>query len=214
MTRSETSEASLRRVEERKNEQRTLLRPQSLRGRSPISSLMPSKRKYTGKRPRKVRLAASIAAGALTAGDVTFNALTAVATDSYRLLSVKNSYSWTDIQAVIDDGLEFGLAHSDYSAAEIEECLESQASIDLGDKVAQEQANWLVRSLGRISSNGVAAGGGSIPFNEGRPLKTKLNWKMSTGDSLSLWIRNGSGVVWTTGSEVSVIGDFWVIDSQ
>ncbi len=141
--------------------------------------------------------------------------ITATATDPYRLLSVKLSYTWEDIAASVDDGLEFGLAHSDYTAAEIEECLESQNSIDLGDKVAQEQANRLVRTVGRISGQTVSTpDAGGVQFNQGRPLKTKLNWKMSTGDTLALWIRNGSGTVWTIGGSVQAIGDFWVVDSQ
>ncbi len=168
-----------------------------------------------GRRPRKVRLAGGLPTTALASKDVVQGALTAAATDPYRLLSAKLSYAWEDIAAVADDGMEFGLAHSDYSAAEIEECLESQASIDLGDKVAQEQANRLVRTVGRISSTGrTVVDMGSEPFNGGRPVKTKLNWKMSTGDQLALWIRNGSGTVWTVGGSLQAIGDFWVVDSQ
>ncbi len=164
--------------------------------------------------PRKIRLAGGVAALALASKDVAQSVVTAVATDPYRLLSVKLSYTWEDIAAVVDDGCEFGLAHSDYTAAEIEECLESQASIDLGDKIEQERSDRLVRTIGRISSYGNVAEGGSAPFNAGRPLKTKLNWKMSTGDALAMWIRNGSGTVWTTGSSIQAIGDFWIVDSQ
>ncbi len=176
-----------------------------------------AKRKFThrGKQPRRIRLAGGVSTTALAAKDVVVGPITATATDPYRLLSVKLSYTWEDIPAVADDGLEFGLAHSDYTAAEIEECLESQNSIDLGDKVAQEQANRLVRTVGRITGVQIAqVDGGAAPFNDGRPLKTKLNWKMSSGDTFALWIRNGSGTVWTVGGSVQAIGDFWVVDSQ
>ncbi len=171
------------------------------------------KRGRSRRTPRRVRLAAGISATALAAKDVVSGAITAVATETYRLLSVRLSYVWEDIAAVADDGLEFGLAHSDYSAAEIEECLESQNSIDLGDKTAQEQSNRLVRSIGRISNYGTVVDGGGSQFNDGRPLKTRLNWLMTTGKTLNMWIRNSSGTVWTIGSSVQAIGDIYIYDN-
>ncbi len=162
---------------------------------------------------RRVRLAAGLAGGALVSKDVTSGTITSISTDPLWIKSVSLSYFWEDIAAVIDDGCEFGLAHSDYSSAEIEECLEAQSALDLGDKVAQEQGNRLVRSIGVISNFGSVAEGGSAPFNDGRPTKTKLNWKLSTGDSLHLWIRNGSGTIWTTGSTVQAIGSMWIVDA-
>ncbi len=134
-----------------------------------------------------------------------------VATEQLRVISTDLSWMWTEIGAAIDDGLEFGVAHSDYTAAEVEECLESQASIDLGDKVEQERANRMVRSLGTIQASAIAAAGGAV-FNDGKKLKTRLNWILNTGDAINLWVRNGSGVVWTTGSSLSCIGEMWVKD--
>ncbi len=159
---------------------------------------------------RKVRIAAGVAATALATGDVVVGAITSATTNTLRLISADLAYAWEDIQAQIDDGAEFGLAHSDYSAAEIEECLEAQASIDLGDKIAQEHANRLVRSIGKMPANTVAAGSGVV-FNDGNKKKTRLNWLLSIGDTLNLWIRNGSGVVWTTGSTIGAIGDLYVL---
>ncbi len=160
---------------------------------------------------RKVRVAETIGITALAAGDVITGFLTNAGTDPYRLMSIDCSYSVVNLGDQIDDGQEFGVAHSDYTAAEVEECLESQAAIDLGDKVAQEQSNRLVRSIGRMSGLG-ATGGGRV-FADGRPVKTKLNWHMSTGDQLNAWIRNGSGIVYTTGAALSIQGHVWVKDS-
>ncbi len=176
----------------------------------------PSKRYSRGRRrrtPRRIRVAAGVSTTALPTLDVVAGAITQVATETYRLLSVRFAYTWEDIAAIIDDGLEFGLAHSDYSAAEIEECLESQASIDRGNKTAQEQSDRWVRSIGRISNYGNVAEGGSAPFNGGRKLKTRLNWAMTTGDTLNLWIRNGSGTVWTVGGSVQAIGEMYIYDN-
>ncbi len=161
---------------------------------------------------RKVRIAASIGVGALAAGDVTSGAMTATSANKYRVTSVKASYSLTDRGAAIDDGQQFGIAHSDYSAAEIEECLEATASVDIGDKIAQERSNRLVREIGTITAVGSSAGGGGGNFNDGRPVKTKLNWVIGIGDTLVLYIRNSSGVVYTTGALMNAKGEMWVSD--
>ncbi len=161
-----------------------------------------------------VRITGSVAVGALASGDVISGAFTTASVESYRLKSINLSYSWTEIQALIDDGFEFGVAHSDYTAAEIEECLEATEAIDLGDKIAQEKTNRLVRTIGRINSgNLVTAGSGSSQFNDGRLRKTKLNWLMTTGKTLNIWVRNSSGVIWTTGSFVQAIGQMYIQDT-
>ena len=160
---------------------------------------------------RKVRVAAKMAVGALDTLDVIDGAITGAANDTYRLISAKLAYQLVDLAALIDDGQEFGLSHSDYTAAEVEECLEAQTSIDLGDKVAQERANRLVRSLGRFSGDAVTVSQ-SLAYNQGRPVKTKLNWKMSIGDTLNVWVRNSSGVIYTTGTSLAVIGEIWIQD--
>lgn len=157
---------------------------------------------------RGVRIASSVTVGALAAFDVTKGAVTSPAADTYRLVSIKAAYNLNDLGAEADDGQEIGLAHSDYTAAEIEECLEAAESIDLGNKVEQERANRLVRSLGFLSGRAIADQ--SISLNDGQPVKTKLNWKMAIGDTLDLWIRNGSDTVYTTGATVGVIGQMWI----
>jgi len=129
--------------------------------------------------------------------DVASGGITNAPTGTMRFMSIDASYIWSGIADVIDDGLEFGVAHSDYSAAEIEEALEAIESIDLGDKVAQEQANRWVRSIGTFAS-AINTAGSAAQFNDGKPVKTKLNWKMSIGDTLVGWVRNGSGVKWLT----------------
>jgi len=159
-----------------------------------------------------VRINAKSAAGALATLDVVSNAMINASVDTYRLISVKASYAWVDIQVVADDGMTFGLAHSDYTAAEVEECLEAIAAIDRGDKIAQEQSNRLVREIGSIESLD-STGTGSRVFADGRQVHTRLNWFMSIGDQLNLWIRNASGIVWTTGSSISMNGVIWIKDS-
>ncbi len=160
---------------------------------------------------RKVRVNALSAIGALASLDVTGADLTGASVNPYRIVSVDFSYSLTNLGATTDDGQEFGLAHSDYTNAEIEECLEAQAAIDIGDKVAQEQSNRLVRTIGQMT--GAPGTGAGLSFNDGTPLKTRLNWHISIGDFLRLWIRNGSGIVYTTGASIVTMGNMWIKDS-
>ena len=160
---------------------------------------------------RRVRVATSITVGALAAKDVVSSNVIGVSVSSYRLISVDFNYGLSDLGATSDDGQEFGLAHSDYSSAEIEEALEASAGIDAGDKIANERANRLVRSVGiMVGAPGTGAG---LNFNDGNPKKTRLNWFMAPGDTLALWIRNSSGTVYTTGATIDIIGSMWIKDS-
>ncbi len=159
---------------------------------------------------RKVRSTANVACGALAAQDVTSGNLTATSANPYRVMSLDLSWSLVDLGATSDDGQEFGVAHSDYSAAEIEECLEQEGSIDVGNKVEQEQANRLVRTIGQMT--GAPGTGAGLSFNDGRRVKTKLNWAIGIGDRVVIWIRNGSGTIWTTGAQVITNGVIWVKD--
>ncbi len=159
---------------------------------------------------RKARIASNVTIGALAAFDVVKGAITPATTSDYRLVSVNLAYQIVDLGAAIDDGQEFGLAHSDYSATEIEECLEAAASFDVGDKLNQEKANRLVRSIGFMTGDPTADS--SLYYKEGQKVKTRLNWKMALGDTLDVWIRNGSDTIYTTGATVAVIGEAWLKD--
>ncbi len=165
------------------------------------------------KRPfnlRKVRVARSLSIGALAAGDLIFGTVLVASTNRYRVVSTNVSYSLTDLAALIDDGQEFGLSHSSYTDAEVETCLESSTAIDIINLVEQEQANRLVRPLGYFT--GAPGTDGSKSHNDGMPVKTKLNWLIGIGDTLNMWIRNGSDTAYSSGTRLTVIGDIWVKD--
>ncbi len=170
-------------------------------------------KKYPKKRRfnlRKVRIESGLGIGALAASDVTSSALTATSANAYRVTSVKCSYTIVDLAAAIDGAFQFGIAHSDYTPAEIEECIEATGAIDIGNKVEQERANRLVREIGTISPEGTPLVAGEISYNDGRPVKTKLNWMIGIGDTLVMYVRNGSGAVYTTGSTLKSKGEMWV----
>jgi len=100
-----------------------------------------------------------------------------------------------------------GYAHSDYSVTEIKEAIESALSISVGDKVAQEKANRLIRIVGEISSEDPI-------LNEGRPIKTKLNWFIPIGKFVNMFAYNNNSSPLTTGAIQNASGNLWVKDSQ
>ncbi len=164
------------------------------------------RRKFSG---RVVRLSTNVTVGALATADVTSGPVTSATTAQTRVISMKAVYSWVE-KAQIDGACEIGLAHSDYTAAEIEECLEANASMDVGDLIANEQARRMVRTIGVFAGGGATADGNEIALNNGNPIHTRLNWVLSQGDAIELWMKNGSGVIYTTGSSISVLGSVFV----
>ncbi len=160
---------------------------------------------------RKVRINTRVALGALVADSLVAGGITNSSTNPYRIMSVELSYSIVDLGATADDGQTFGLAHGDYTAAEIEACLEASGAIDVGDMIARETSNRLVRELG--SMQGAPGTGAGRSHNNGQPVKTKLNWGMSLGDTIRVWCRNNSGNDWTTGASIAVDGFMWIKDS-
>ena len=161
---------------------------------------------------RRVGLSSLASIGALAAADATSVAVMNSTTEPLRFMSVNASFVWSG-KAEIDDALTFGFAHSDYSSAEVEECLEAGAAINTGDKIAEEQSNRLVRTIGTIAGVSAAAAGSGAAFNNGNPVKVRLNWLMGIGDTLNIFIRNSSGVVYSAGGALTVNGDLWVKDA-
>ncbi len=146
---------------------------------------------------RKLPFTVTIAGGTVAADDVTTQVLAEILTEERRVLSIEAGYAMRGLTAG-DGPVSIGVAHSDYSAAEIEESLEAVGAWDEGDKVAQEQAARLVRDIGVLTEEETA-------LNEGQLIKTRLNWRIATGDTLSFWIRN-RGIQFTTGMEVTIQG--------
>ncbi len=94
--------------------------------------------------------------------------------------------NWTPVQ---DSGpLMFGIAHGDYTAAEIEQVIEASGSWNEGDKIQQEISKRQIRRLG-IFEIPADISEASVPF-DGRMMKTKLNWIINQGETLQLWVYN------------------------
>ncbi len=151
---------------------------------------------------------------ALPLGTLSGKAVVAIVFDEVmveggRITSVVGSYAMEGFTPTAGDGpIRVGLAHSDYTAAEIEEFIENAGSWDPGNKISQEINSRRIREVGVFSSEGqgVAAVGGPVTLNDGKPIKTKLNWYLTTGDTLDLWAYNSGGGNLTTGAEVHLSG--------
>ncbi len=123
--------------------------------------------------------------------------------------SVVATYALDDLTEGAGIGpIMVGLAHDDYTAAEIEEFIENTGSWDEGDLVQQEVGKRKIRVVGIFqTAHSVATGLGSATLNDGKPIKTKMNWILNQGQTLSVWGYNlGTAPVATTVPEISVQG--------
>lgn len=154
---------------------------------------------------RRVRVSNEITLSTLASDTALTVTMTGASVSTYRAMSVKATWNLKTLAAA--DGLvTFGYAHSDYSVTEIKECLEAFAAIDPGDKIAQEQANRLVRLVGTFSTE-------SEEFNNGRPITTRLNWLIPIGQNVNLFVFNEDTSALTSGAIVNHQGNLWVKDS-
>ncbi len=122
------------------------------------------------------------------------------------LSSIKAIWSLNGVTVGDNVGpLLVGVAHEDYTAAEIEAFIENTGSWSEGDMVAQEVAKRKIRMVGTFGQAGVALGWDVL--NEGKPIRTKLNWIVTTGQGLQLWAYNlGSQPFTTTSPDLHVEG--------
>ncbi len=101
--------------------------------------------------------------------------------------------------------IEVGVAHSDYTAAEIEEWVENETSMfgEL-DQIAIEIRRRKIRSIGVFDGLTIVE-----KMNEGVPVRVKLLWPLSEGAGLSFWAYN-RGIQLTTGASVQTQGKvYW-----
>ncbi len=164
---------------------------------------MPTKRKYKPVRRewRQIPIDFTLSLSTLADNDLIAGTLTNNAIDSMRITSLEGT--WTYEGATASEGpVTTGVAHGDYTAAEIEEWYEAIGAMNRSDKVAAEQANRLCRRIGTFA----ALQTGAEILNDGKPIKTKLNWIISPGLNIQAWAHNDSGAALTTGAVVHFQG--------
>nr|AGA18252.1 hypothetical protein [uncultured marine virus] len=144
----------------------------------------------------------------------TLGALTLVGTsfdeevpESARVTSLVCTYALQGFPEAVNDGpIVVGIAHSDYTDAEIQEVIDSTATWERGDKIAQEKARRLVRTIGVFRGDTTTAQIGTEVLNDGKPIKTKLNWQLDSTQTLKVWAFNAGGSAITAGASVHLEG--------
>ncbi len=156
---------------------------------------------------RKVRTIPLITVGALATNTVVAGALAPASTAAYRLISCV--YRWALSDHTAGEGpYTVGYAFGDYSVTEIKEAIEIANSISPSDKVAQEKANRWVRIVGTFAGDQV-----SETLNDGKALKTRLNWFIPIGSTVNAFVYNEDNATQTTGSLIDLSGNLWVKDT-
>jgi len=145
--------------------------------------------------------------GTLGAKTLDSDNLAGTVTESTWCSSVKATWSLSDFTNAIGDGpILVGIAHSDYSSAEIEAFIENSAGWNVGNEVQKEISRRKIRIVGSFLSS-VADSSGIAVLNEGRPICTKCNWMLNTGQTLKIWVYNqGDSAIGTTDPDLSVFG--------
>lgn len=117
------------------------------------------------------------------------------------LTSLKATFSISGFTAG-EGPIIVGIAMGDYTDAEIEAFVELTAgSWGVVDLVQREIANRLIRRIGAFDSQKT----GDV-LNLGRPIKTRLNWRIPEGETLKLWAYNQNAAPLTTGAIVRCDG--------
>ncbi len=130
-------------------------------------------------------------------------------TERTRCTSIKMLYTYSGYTVADNQGpIMVGVAHSDYTLVEIEEWIEQSTSWAVGDLVAKEVSGRKIRKIGVFPISGVtAAVGQATVLNDGRPIRTRLNWMLNTGQGLSMWAYNmGTIAIGTTNPNVNFNG--------
>lgn len=138
--------------------------------------------------------------GALGTGAGIRQALPDTVEEKTWISSIKCIHAYTDFTAATDSGpIIVGVAHSDYTLAEIEEWIENTESWSESDLRQQEIAKRKIRRIGKFTKGGF--------LNDGKPITTKCGWMLTTGQNVAMW-------VWNTGAAAIVDGSDWTVDGH
>ncbi len=119
--------------------------------------------------------------------------------------SLVGIYSMSAFTPTADSSAMVGVAHADYSNAEIEEYIENTAGWTRGNLVqTREIGRRFIRQVGIFPSGSAVTE--TVTLNDGKPIKTKLNWTMTTGQTLRLWLYNAGTVAFLTAPQIDLRG--------
>ncbi len=110
------------------------------------------------------------------------------------------------VASALDGPILVGVAHSDYTDAEIEAWIENSESWNARDLVAQEAAKRKIRRIGVFNIVFDDTGLGSATLNDGKPITTKCNWMLQSADTVKFWAYNMGAAIIITGYLYDVQG--------
>ncbi len=111
--------------------------------------------------------------------------------DSAIVTSVVATWAIDSMTVAEDQGpILVGMAHSDYTDAEIEAYVEQLTGWSKADLISREVSQRKIRTVGIL---GVVISNGAAFLNDGKPIKTKLNWKLAEGQTIAFWAYNVGG---------------------
>ncbi len=149
-----------------------------------------------------------LAIGALASEDAVLALFDEAVNERTFVSTIVATYSMRDLTVEAGVGpIMVGVAHGDYTAAEIEEWIENTGSWNEGDLVQQrEVGNRLIRKVGTFDTRAMSATQETV-LNDGKPIRTKLGWILNQGQTLALWAYNqGSAPVSTTTPDINCEG--------
>ncbi len=120
--------------------------------------------------------------------------------------SIVATYGLSNWTSIANAGpVVFGVAHGDYTDAEIEEYLENTGQWNEGNMLAREISSRKIRRIGTFGGADTAAE--TEVLNDGKPVRTKLNWILNQGQTLRLWAYNmGTAAIATTAPTLTANG--------
>ncbi len=120
--------------------------------------------------------------------------ITDVLAEEAWLSSCKLIWSLNKWTSGADDGpVLVGVAHSDYTDAEIEAWIENSGSWETDNKVQQEVARRKIRTVGQFRATEGDTGKTNYVLNDGKPITTKCKWMLGTAQTLKVWAYNAGG---------------------
>ena len=126
-------------------------------------------------------------------------------TEKAWLSSIKCEWSLANWSPGVGDGpIVCGIAHSDYTDAEIEEWIENLGSWEEQDLKQQEIARRKIRQVAVIPSPGATSA--AIVLNDGKPIYTKCGWMLGTGQTLRVWTYNRGTSALVDGAIMDTMG--------
>ncbi len=164
------------------------------------------KRKFRRYLKGKVNMSFNITT--LASKDVASQAVADTVSERAWVSSVRAVWSLSEFTPGNDIGpILVGVAHSDYTAAEIEQWVENAGSWTEGNKVEQEIARRYIRQVGVFETPDDAAD--SVSLNVGKAITTKCGWILNAGQTCSVWAYNqGTAAVGTTVPQINIDGHF------